>query len=321
MELSFLTPVGALFVLAALAPLLVWRARERRLRQVRSALRLEEPTPRSRRRLLAALVGICALLALAAAQPVVATARKLPERTDAQVFFVIDTSRSMHASSGPDEPSRFERGRSIAVSLRDALPEIPMGIASMTDGVLPHLFPTTDRRVFVETSRDSIDIERPPPRFSQTLATSLEGLRSIPRQNYFAPAAKKRVLIVLSDAESRPLEEPGEFQEAFQKKPAITTIFIRLWDADERIYLTGLPEVGYEPDPSSGEQLDQIASLIEAQVISEGEAGELPAMVSQAVGEGPTTQREHEGRRRALMPWITLLAIFPLGFILRRRNV
>jgi von Willebrand factor type A domain len=321
MELSFLTPVGGLFVLAALAPLLVWRARERRLRQVRSALRLEEPTLRSQRRLLAALVGICALLALAAAQPVVATARKLPERTDAQVFFVIDTSRSMYASAGPGEPSRFERGRSIAVSLRDALPEIPMGIASMTDGVLPHLFPTTDRRVFVETSRDSIDIERPPPSLSQTLATSLEGLRSIPRQNYFAPAAKKRVLIVLSDAESRPLEDPGEFQEAFQKKPAITTIFVRLWDAEERIYLTGLPEVGYEPDPSSGEQLDQIASLIEAQVISESEAGELPAMVSQAVGEGPTMQREHEGRRRALMPWITLLAIFPLGLVLRRRNV
>ena len=321
MELSFLTPLAGLFVVLALAPLLVYRARERRLREVRGALRLEEPSQRSQLFLVAAMAGICALLALAAAQPVVATTRKLPERTDAQVFMVLDTSRSMHASLGRDEPTRFQRGRAIALAVRDALPEVPMGLASMTDGVLPHLFPTTDRRVFIQTSEDSIDIERPPPSFSATIATSLEGLRNVPRQNYFAPAAKKRVLIVLSDAESRPLEDPGEFDEAFQKKPEIATIFVRLWDEEERIYLTGVPEVGYEPDPTSGAQLEQTAELIDAQVISESEAGNLPAMVADLVGDGPTFDREHEGRRRALMPWITLLAILPLGSVLRRRNV
>ncbi len=321
MELSFLTPFAGLFIVFVLAPLFVYSARERRLREVRGALRLEEPARRSQLWLVAALAGICALLALAAAQPVIATTRKLPERTDAQVFMVLDTSRSMHASLGRDAPTRFERARTIALSLRDALPEVPMGLASMTDGVLPHLFPTTDRRVFIQTSEDSIDIERPPPRYSATLATSLEGLRNVPRQNYFAPAAKKRVLVVLSDGESRPLEDPGEFDAAFQKKPEIATIFVRLWDEEERIYLTGLPEVGYEPDPTSGEQLEQIAELIDARVISESEAGELPAMVAEAVGDGPTFDREHEGRRRALMPWITLAAILPLGFVLRRRNV
>lgn len=321
MELTFLTPLAGLFVLAALAPLLVRRARERRLLEVRAALRLAEPGTRSQLWLVGALVAVCALLALAAAQPVVATSRKLPERTDAQVFIVIDTSRSMHASLGRGEPSRFERARRIAVSVRDALPEVPMGLASMTDGVLPHLFPTTDRRVFLATSRDSIDIERPPPRYSATLATSLEGLRDVPRQAYFPPAVKKRVLVVLSDAESRPLDDAGRFQEAFERQPRITTIFVRLWDDEERIYLTGLPEVGYEPDPASGEQLDEIASLIEAQVLSEDEAGDLPELVSRAIGEGPTVDREHEGRRRALMPWITLAALFPLGFVLRRRNV
>jgi hypothetical protein len=129
------------------------------------------------------------------------------------------------------------------------------------------------------------------------------------------------VLIVLSDGESRPLEDPGEFDEAFQKKPEIETIFVRLWDEEERIYLTGVAEVGYEPDPTSGAQLEQTAELIDGRVVSESEAGDLPAMVAEAVGDGPTLDREHEGRRRALMPWITLLAIFPLGFVLRRRNV
>ena len=321
MEIAFLTPLAGLFIVVALAPLLIWRARERRLERVRAALRLEKPSPRARLALAVALGGICALLALAAAQPVVATTRKLPERTDAQVFVVMDTSRSMNASAEPGAPTRFDRARRIALELRDALPEVPMGIASMTSGVLPHLFPTTDRRVFIATSEDSIDIERPPPSYSATLATSIEGLGNIPTKNYFAPEAKKRVLVVLSDGESRPLENPDAFVSAFQRKPEIETIFVRLWDIDERIYLTGVAEVGYEPDPASEEQLEQMAGLIEARVISESEAGGLAGMVAEVVGEGPTRAREHEGKRRALMPWITLLAILPLGFVLRRRNV
>jgi von Willebrand factor type A domain len=321
MELAFLTPVAGLFALVALVPLLVWRSRERRLGRVRSSLHLDEPPRRSRLPVALALGTVCVLLALAATQPVIATTRKLPERTDAQVFVVLDTSRSMIASAGPGEPTRFQRSREIAVALRDALPDVPMGIASMTSGVLPHLFPTTDRRVFIATSEDSIDIERPPPSYSATLATSLEGLGAIPTKNYFAPAAKKRVLVVLSDGESRPLENPAQFDEAFDKLPQIETIIVRLWDSDERIYLTGVPEVGYEPDPASEAQLQEIADLIDARVISESEAGSLPDMVAEAVGTGPTTSREHEGRRRALMPWITLVAILPLGFVLRRRNV
>jgi len=321
MELAFLTPLAGLFALAALAPLLVWRARERRLRQVRGSLKLSEPRRRTRLSLALALGTVCALLALAATQPVVATSRQLPERTDAQVFVVLDTSRSMTASSAAGEPTRFERSRAIALALRDALPEVPMGIASMTSNVLPHLFPTTDRRVFIATSEDFIDIERPPPSYSQTLATSIEGLGDVPTKNYFTPATKKRVLVVLSDGESRPLDNPDAFDEAFDKKPLIETIFVRLWDQDERIYLTGVAEVGYEPEPASEEQLRQMADLIDARVISESEAGSLADMVAEAVGSGPTTGREHEGRRRALMPWITLAAVLPLGFVLRRRNV
>ncbi len=321
MELAFLTPLAGLFALAALAPLLVWRSRERRLARVRSSLRLDEPTRRSRLPVALALGTVCALLALAATQPVIATTRELPERTDAQVFVVMDTSRSMHASSGPGEPTRFQRSREIAVALRDALPDVPMGIASMTSGVLPHLFPTTDRRVFIATSEDSIDIERPPPSFSATLATALEGLGAIPSKNYFPPAAKKRVVVVLSDGESQPLEDPAQFDQAFDRLPQIETIFVRLWDSEERIYLTGVPEVGYVPDLASELQLQEIADLIDAQVISESEVGDLPGMVADAVGTGPTTGREHEGRRRALMPWLTLVAVIPLGFVLRRRNV
>jgi hypothetical protein len=320
MELVFLTPLGGLIALAALIPLAVWRNRERRLRALREALRLPEPTPRSRLTLVGALVAVCALLGLAATQPVVATTRALPERTDAQVFVVMDTSRSMMASSAPGEPTRFDRAREIALALRLALPEVPMGVASSTSQVLPHLFPTTDRRVFEATLEDSVAIERPPPNYSASLATALQGLDAVPTKNYFPKTAEERVLVVLTDGESQPLESPSDLSSAFGGKPQVETFVVRLWDEDERIFETGAAEVGYRPIIGSDAQLEQIASLMKAEVLAESEAGQLPELVAAAVGEGPTTTREQEGRRRALMPWITLLAMLPLGFVLFRRN-
>ncbi len=321
MEIALLTPLAALFALAALVPLAVFLGRERDVRRIRASLWLAEPSRRSRLSVAVALVAVCALLGLAAAQPVVATTRVLPERTDAQVFVVLDTSRSMLASAEPGAPTRFERARSLAIALGDRLPEVPIGVASITDDLLPHLFPTTDRRVFVATIEKSIDVERPPPSTLATVATALEGLASAPTKNYFPQSAQRRVLVVFTDGETRPVEFPSEFATAFRKAPRVQTVFVRLWGANERIYETGVAEVGYRPDPASEADLAQIASLAGGRVVSEGDAGDLGQVVSDLLGTGPTIDREHEGRRRALMPWITLAALLPLGFVLLRRNL
>jgi len=159
---------------------------------------------------------------------------------------------------------------------------------------LPHLFPTTDRRVFVATIEKSIDIERPPPTFSATLPTALEGLAAAPARNYFPRSAPRRVLVVLTDGGTRPLEFPAEFADAFRKEPRVQTVFVRLWGKDERIYETGVAEVGYRPDPGSGEMLAQIASMVEGRVVSEDESGELPGVVADLLGTGPTIDRQHE---------------------------
>ncbi|MBA3401747.1 MAG: VWA domain-containing protein, partial [Actinobacteria bacterium] len=230
MELAFLTPLGALVGLAALVPLAVYRARERRLREVRIALRLDEPSRESRLSLVAALAAVCGLVALAAAQPVLATTREVRERTDAQVFIVIDTSRSMLASEGPGASTRFDRAREIAQELAGQLTEVPVGVASMTDALLPHLFPTTDRQVLQATLGKTLDIESPgPSTFFSTRATTYDALEAAPTLNYFPPAVKKRVLVVFSDGESRPLER--DLATAFDREPKIETVFVRLWDA------------------------------------------------------------------------------------------
>jgi hypothetical protein len=319
-DVDLLTPLGGLVLLAALAPLLVLRSRERHVARLRSVLGLPEPSRRSRALIVAALVGTCALLALAAAQPVIATARTVEERTDAQVFVVLDTSRSMLAAAGADEPTRLDRAEAIAKDVAAELPEIPVGLASMTDRLLPHAFPTTNRRVVDETLDKTLSIESPgPSSYFSTRATALDTLTDAPELNYFPGTTKKRVLVVLTDGETRPVTT--DLAGPFSKKPKIEVLFVRLWDENERIYIAGVPEVGYTPDSTSEAALAGVVEAVDGEVFGEAQASELPGRIRDLVGEGPTATREHEGERRALMPWITLLAVFPLAYVLRRRNL
>jgi hypothetical protein len=318
-DIEFLTPLGGLFVLTALAPLFVLRSRERHIARLRAVLRLPEPRPRSRTTIVAALVAACGILALAAAQPVIATARVVDERSDAQVFVVLDTSRSMLAASDPDAPTRLERAEAIAKNVSRSLPEVPVGLASMTDRLLPHAFPTTNQRVLEETLDKTLSIESPgPTSYFSERATTFDSLTSAPLLGYFPPAAKKRVLVVLTDGESRPITE--DLGGAFSRKPKIQALFVHLWEPDEQVFLAGVPEVGYSVDTASEAMLQQVAEAVDGEVLQESDAGAVPGRVRELIGSGPTADREHEGRRRALMPWVTLLTVFPLAYVLRRRN-
>jgi von Willebrand factor type A domain len=320
MNLVFLTPLAAVFALAALVPVAVYVVRQRRLRGIRARLGLAEPPPRSRLTLVLALAAVPALLGVAATQPVVETTRVVPERTDVQAFAVVDVSRSMLASAGPGAPTRFERARSVAIKLRDELPEAPFGVVSLTDRVLPHVFPTTDANVFAATLNQAVDVEHPPPGATYlTAATTLDALASMPELNYFTPAATKRVLVVLTDGETQPLE--GRLSAAFERRPRIETIFVRFWAEDERIYETGVAELGYEPDSRSAAALAEAASQVGGRVLQESDAAGVAAAVREAIGVGTTVDREQASGRLALMPWLTLAALVPLGFVLLRRNV
>jgi von Willebrand factor type A domain len=319
LDVRFLTPWGALFALAAVVPLAVFLLRQRRARRIRAALRLDEPSLASRLPLALALAAVPGLIGLAAAQPVVEESRSRPERTDAEAFVLIDITRSMLASTDPKAPIRLDRARDLAVRLRDELPEVPMGVVSLTDRVLPHAFPTTDRRVFVATIEQAIDIDRPGSAIGGTLATSLEALTQIPELLYFSPRAKKRLLVVLTDGESLPLR--GGLEPAFAKaSPPIETILVHFWGANERIYAAGVAEGGYRPQPGSKDTLDRVASLIGGRVFSEDEDGEIAAAAREIVGQGEIRARELEGQRIALMPYVTLAAVLPLGFLLLKRN-
>jgi hypothetical protein len=211
------------------------------------------------------------------------------------------------------------RGRAIAQDLAGGLTEIPVGVASLTDGLLPHLFPTTDRRVLAATLEKTLSVESPgPSRFYSGRATTFDALTAATNLNYFPQAAKKRVLVVLSDGETRPLDE--DLASAFRREPRVRTVFVHVWHPDERIYLTGVAEFGYSADPRSETSLARVASMVDARVVAENDSAGLLRAVEELVRSGPTVGRRHEGNRLALMPWITLVASIPLAFVLSRRN-
>jgi hypothetical protein len=320
MDIRFLTPLGILFVLAALLPLAVLVLRERRARRVRDALGLPQPPSRALVPLTVALAGVAALLALAAMQPVVETDRTVRERTDAEAFVLVDVSRSMLAAADRNAQTRLDRAKAVAESFRARLPEVPVGILSLTDRVLPHLFPTVDGTVFVSTVERSLGIEQPPPAlFFSSRATKLDALGGIPPRGFYSRGARKRLLVVVTDGESQ--EITSDLRGAFARRPRIETFFVHVWGADEAIYETGIAERGYQPDPTSARTLASLASILGGRVFGEREEGELAAAAQAFFGSGATRERVIEGERRALMPFVTLAALLPLGYVLLRRNL
>ena len=319
MDVSFLTPVALLFGLLAAVPLAVFVGRRRRTKQVRMALGLEGDAGRSWLVLAICLAAVPVLVGVAAAQPVITSARTVPQRSDVEVFVVVDTSRSMLASAGPGESTRFQRAQDDVIALQEQLREVPLGLASFTDRVLPHLFPTVDQRVFRETTREALGIERPPPSTSfGTNVTSLDALGAMPTLAFFTPKARKYALVVFTDGESQPVSTLGA---DFSQQSRIDVTFVRMGDPSERIWEGGVEEAGYAPDPNATETLAAAAAVVEGSVLEEGDVAGAAAAVRSALGEGPTTPRRIEGNRQALMPYVALLAILPLGFVLYRRNL
>ncbi|HKQ17159.1 MAG TPA: hypothetical protein VJS87_01345, partial [Solirubrobacterales bacterium] len=78
---------------------------------------------------------------------------------------------------------------------------------------------------------------------------------------------------------------------------------------------------GYTPDPSSADALRRTAELTGGRAFDESDSAGAAEAAAAAIGQGPTRKRILEGERRALMPYATMLALLPLGFVLLRRNL
>ena len=320
MDVEFLTPEAAAVGLLGLLALAVFAVAERRSRRTCALLGLR---PRSTRSTLAdagALAAIAALVALTAAQPVLSAIEDSHGRADAEVIVVMDITRSMLAQTGRANPSRLERAKVLAKQLRTEIPEFRVGIASLTDRVLPHLFPSVSLNSFTSTVDRAVAIERPPPdRRARSRATALGALPDVARLNFFSRSARKRVVVLFTDGETVAVGF-GTFRARFVTNRT-ALVAVHVWAPNERVYgADGTPE-RYRPDPQSRITLERVATAVDGAVYAEHELDKASATVRRLLGQGPTTAQGSELSAFELGPFTVAAAFLPLVFLLRRRNL
>ena len=147
----------------SLVPIVAFVLSTRRARHVRTALGLDRYGGVHPAWTAGTIVAVVLLLAVALAQPVLRMRTTQHVREDAETFYVFDISRSMLAAGSPSEPTRMERAQRLGLRMRRRRTQLPSGVASLTDRVLPHLFPTAEE-VFTATVEQSVGVDRPASR-------------------------------------------------------------------------------------------------------------------------------------------------------------
>ena len=323
MDVSFVSPTGALIALGLVLPIGALLAFERRAQRLRAALRLPQPPLSAQRPALVSLAAIGVLLALAAAQPVLARETPRLVRGDVEAYVLFDVSLSM-AASPQGGRTRLARAKELAVQLRSALPELRMGVASFTQRTVPHLFPTADQAVFTGVIRESVQIWEPRPAASfrpGSVATDLEAIAEIGGNAYYEPGTKQRIVVVLTDGESLPVF-PQRIADSLRRRTRVKLSLVQLWDAADRIQLgDGGTDPNYLPNPTGAQLLREIAAETNGAVFDEGDVSGLLRRVRDDAGNGPTRAQGIQRSRTPLAPWLVLAAAVPLGAVLRRRNL
>lgn len=318
MKLAFLTPLAGLVAVAVILPLAAFVRSEQRAAQVRSVLRLAAPGG-SHRHTIAAIVALALLVGLGAAQPILEQTREHPARTDAQAFVLLDTSRSMLAAPAAGEATRFERATAAARRFRESLPGLPIGIASLTDRVLPLVFPSANPDTFERVLRHSIGVDRPASRgANNTRASALDATIVVPERNFFR-GSRRRLVVIFTDAETQRFN-PRRLDTQFRGS-GIETILVRIGDPAERIFAPTGDVEPYVPDPNSVAAAEAYAAAVGGRAFGEDELDEAVDAARETIGTGRSALRVEASDVRPLGPFVFIAALVPLSFLLWRRNL
>lgn len=307
--------------MAAAVPLLALVAARLRVARARQAIGLASDRTRDAIAPVVAIVAIAVLVGVAAAQPIWRSEDSAVVRTDAAAYIVVDTSRSMLAAKGPGAKTRLERSVRAALRLRDALGDVPTGLASVSDRALPHLFPTPDREAFASVLTRTLRAGHPEPVTHGLTGSDLSALAALPTDNFFDPAATHRIVVVLTDAESVPPDD-DVLQRAFLASPRPTVVVVRIGSAGERVYAAdGRMEPEYAPVAGADRLGRQLATVTAGTVFTEANVESAVRAVAAARGSsGPTGTVARGETDHNLAPWLLVAAAIPLAFLLCLRN-
>jgi hypothetical protein len=246
------------------------------------------------------------LLGLAAARPSLRIEHSRTTRTDVQVMVALDSSRSMLAAPAAGRPARWQRAEAFARRLRAAVPSVPMGLSSLTNRLLPYLFPTSDPRAFDLVLDQAYGIERPPPALTlDHWVTVFDPLSEVAQRRYFSPTVHKRILVVLSDAEAHAFDARAVLRQLNRSQTA--PVVVRFWRPGERIFRS-------DSRSYRATQPNALTPLRRAgwPAFSELQLGAAVAFVRKAVGSGALVRVGYEREDFQLAPLLALAAFVPL---------
>jgi hypothetical protein len=304
-QLIFLTPRAALVGLAFVVPLLTLARREKPHSRVRSILGLHRPGLTGVLVRPFGIVALAALVAATAAQPAVRDTDSTQVRSDAELFLTFDVSRSMLATGAPGGRPRMERARTLGSVVHSALPEVPTGVATLTNRMMPLLFPTGDARGVAAVIDHSLRIMQPPPeRLTAARASSLAALSLAADRSYFNPSARKRVLVVFSDLDSDFFSLDGTLRLLRQHR--IEPFLVRVAVPGERIF-----DSAGRPNAYVSESTVTVGALRRAKwhAFEEGETGRLVSEIRAYLGDGPVGASGVVESQRNLAPLFALAAL------------
>jgi hypothetical protein len=141
-------------------------------------------------------------------------------------------------------------------------------------------------------------------------ATSYDALGQLDSGNYFTAKATHRLVVLLTDGESNPVNS----DELARSLRGYRVVAVRFWKAGESVYgRGGKPEADYRPDPSGRIVLDGVASALGGRVFDESSLGDAAGALQRAAGTGPTTSTSAGSPGRTpLAPYLAALAILLL---------
>ena len=311
--MTFLTPLAALVGLAALLPLAAGALGVARASAARRALRLDAPARGAGVLEPILATAAIAVLGLAAAQPTLAHVSEHRARTDVQTLFVLDTSRSMAASATPSSPTRLERALTAAARLRATIPEVAAGVATLTDRVVPNLLPVADANAFYAVLDRVVAIDTPPPRRTRVRSTTYAALANIASGNYFDRGAARRIVVLLTDGESNPVDS-GEISRALGRKRGYSLLALRFWRSGEAVFDSNRKrEAAYRPDPAGRATVALVAAATGGLAFEQDQLGAASGYLVHLAGRGPTRPAAgSEQSRTPLAPYIAVGALLLL---------
>ncbi len=332
--LVFLSPAGGLIATAVALPLAAALVAGARLARTRRLLGL---APRSFSAVeLASLAAVPLLLALAAAGPAIRRPAGRGILDSTQALFVFDVSRSMGAAASRHSPTRLEQAKADALALRAAIPDASAGVSSLTTQLLPELFPTSDENAFALTVDGAIGVLKPPPPAFQFVATTFDPLAALRDQGFFSTATRRRVAVFFTDGESITFFPqnvgqrlagkmfPSGFNAGrpFKPQAPVKLIVMRFGSATDRIYRAdGTVDPGYRPDLRAPTITAELAADAHGSAFEGSQLDAAKAALRKAIGTGPKSKRVTTIETTRLALYTALVALFPLGLIVWRRNL